>query len=182
MFSASDGSWANDGGAAALAELLDRQQIETLIHQYCRSVDRIDEELGHSIFHADATANYGDFYRGSGFGAIDAICESHRHLVRHSHQITTTTIAIDGDRAGSEAYHIAAIRMMATGKLMQVTVWGRYLDTWSRRGGQWGIDHRQVLRDLDEIREVMPLSPGVPLRGRDCPSYTVLRVSLPSKN
>ena len=168
-------SLATDTGAGSLRQLLDRQEIETLIHRYSRCVDRIDEELGHSLFHADATADYGSFYQGSGRGAIDAICASHRQLVTHSHQITTTTIEIAGHRAGSEAYHIAAIRMMAEGKLMQVTVWGRYLDTWSRRDGKWGIDHRLVLRDLDEIREVAPLTPEVPLRRRDCPSYAVLR-------
>ena len=90
-------------------------------------------------------------------------------------QKANTECDIAGHRAGSEAYHIAAIRMMAEGKLMQVTVWGRYLDTWSRRDGKWGIDHRLVLRDLDEIREVAPLTPEVPLRSRDCPSYAVLR-------
>ena len=167
-------SSGNDAGAVALRELHDRQEIETLIHRYCRSVDRIDAELGHSIFHPDATADYGDFYQGTGRGAIDAICESHRLLVAHSHQITTTTIVIDGNRAGSEAYHFAAVRMEAEGKLMQVSVWGRYLDTWSKRNGAWGIDHRLVVRDLDEFREVTPLTPGVPERSKDCPSSSVL--------
>ena len=167
-------SLVTEADPGALRELLDRQELATLIHRYSRCVDRIDEALGHSLFHADATADYGDFYQGSGRGAIDAICESHRQLVSHSHQITTTTIVIAGDRAGSEAYHIAAIRMMTQGKLMQVTVWGRYLDTWSRRDGKWGIEHRQVLCDLDELREVTPLTPQVLPRSRECVSYAVL--------
>lgn len=160
---------------ALLRDLADRRDIEALIHRYCRAVDRIDADLGKSIFHPDATADYSDFYQGSGHGVIEAICESHRHCTVHSHQITTTIITIDGDRAGSEAYHFAAVRMMAGETLMQVEVWGRYLDRWSRRDGRWGIDHRQVIRDLDSIAPATPLSTQVTARrDRDCPSYPIL--------
>lgn len=158
-----------------LRHLTDQKEIEALIHLYCRAVDRIDPELGHKIFHADATADYGPFYQGTGYGAIDAVCESHRHLVVHSHQITTTRIEIDGNRAGSEAYHFAGVRMIAGDKLMQITVWGRYLDRWSRRDGRWGIDHRRVLLDMDEISEVTPLTSTVTAeRSPACPSYAFL--------
>jgi hypothetical protein len=157
-----------------LRSLLDRQAIGELIHRYCRS---IDEPLGHSIFHPDATADYGAFYQGSGHGAIDAICASHRHLRGHSHQITTTTIAIDGDHAGSEAYHFATVCMDIVGEPMLVSIWGRYLDRWSRRDGCWGIDHRQVIRDMDEIRAVSPASAETTgRRDRDDPSYVILAV------
>lgn len=161
----------------AVELLTARATITDLIHRYCRAVDRIDAELGYTIFHEDATADYGEFYNGGGRGAIDAICESHRHCVTHSHQITTVSIAIDGDRAGSEAYHVAAIRMMAEDRLMQVTVWGRYLDRWALRDGRWAIEHRQVLRDLDEIREVTPMSTQPVLRDKTCPSYAFLNPS-----
>lgn len=162
--------------AALLRDLADRRDIEALIHRYARAVDRIDTALGKSVFHTDATADYGDYYVGSAHGVIDTICEGHRHCVMHSHQITTTIIEIDGDRAGSEAYHFAAVRMMAESKLMQVTIWGRYLDRWSRREGRWGIDHRQVIRDLDSIAEVTPMTAAVSARrDQSCPSYAVLR-------
>lgn len=175
-------SSANDADGQALRELIDQRSIEKLIHRYCRAVDRIDPALGHSIFHPDATADYGSFFQGSGYGAIDAVCESHRRCVVHSHQITTTSIEINGDRAGSEAYHIAAVRMMAGDRLMQVTVWGRYLDSWSRRNGRWGIDHRQVVLDLDEIREAAPMTQTVTAqRSIECTSYAVLRAGAPAK-
>ena len=158
----------------AFRSVRDRQEITDLIHRYCRAVDRIDEELGKSVFHSHATADYGDFYQGSGHGAITKICESHRACVTHSHNITTVSIVLDDDRAASEAYHIAAIRTMSGDKLVQVTVWGRYLDTWSRCEGRWGIDHRRVLRDLDETREVQTMSYGAPRRDLACPSYATL--------
>lgn len=34
-----------------LAALVDRQQITDLIYRYCRSVDRLDIPLGHSVWH-----------------------------------------------------------------------------------------------------------------------------------
>ena len=37
---------------------------------------------------------------------------------------------------------------------MQIGVWGRYIDQWSRRNGHWGLDKRNSIRDFDEIREV----------------------------
>lgn len=150
-------------------------EIYSLIHRYARAVDRIDPELGRTIFHADATADYGDFYKGSGYGAIETICETHKTLLSHSHQITTVNISIDGDRAGSEAYHFAMTRVRKDDKLMHSTFLGRYIDRWSRRQGRWGIEHRQVLRDLDEVREVVPLTlEGIAPRDKSCPSYAVL--------
>lgn len=144
--------------ADLLQALIDRQAITDLIYRYCRAVDRIDLELGYSVFHDDATADYDGFFEGSGRGAIDAICASHRMAVVHTHQVTNIILELNGDRAVSEAYHVSALRMMINDQLMQFTTWGRYLDKWSRRDGRWGIDHRMVVRDLDEINEAKPMS------------------------
>jgi len=46
--------------AGALQDLADRQAISDLIYRYCRSVDRIDIPLGHSIWHEDGIADYGE--------------------------------------------------------------------------------------------------------------------------
>lgn len=143
----------------ALQTLRDRQQISELIYRYCRAVDRLDIALGHSIWHADGTADYGAaVYQGSGPGVIDHICAQHRHALHHSHQVSNVLIELDGDRAASEAYVIATLRLARDGKLQQIMVWTRYIDRWSRRDGRWGLDHRVSLRDFDEVREVTPLS------------------------
>ena len=42
-----------------LQSLADRQAITEMIYRYCRSVDRLDIPLGHSIWHEDAIADYG---------------------------------------------------------------------------------------------------------------------------
>jgi len=145
--------------ADLLKTLVDRRAITDLIYRYCRSMDRIDPELGHTIFHADATADYGaEIFQGSGCGAIDHICAVHRHAQVHTHQVTNILLELNGDHAASESYYVSALRMVINDQLMQFTTWGRYLDKWSRRDGRWGINHRVAMRDLDEINEARPMS------------------------
>lgn len=163
-----------DGELEALAA---RQAITALIYRYCRSVDRLDVPLGHSIWHEDGIADYGaDFYRGDGRGVIDHICAQHLHTLHHSHQVSNILIDLDGDRAGSEAYAIATLRARRGEQLIQMTIWGRYVDRWSCRSGRWGLDHRLAIRDFDEIREVTPLRDHlVGRRDRSDPSYVAIR-------
>lgn len=140
-----------------LQALADRQAIADRLYRYCRAVDRIDEALGLSVFHADATADYGaEVFQGGGHDAIRWICAQHRHAFSHSHQITNILIELDGDRAASEAYVVSALRMEIEGRLMEFTTWGRYLDRWSRRDGGWAIDHRLAIRDLASAAEAQP--------------------------
>lgn len=159
-----------------MAQRDDRQAITNLIYRYCRSVDRLDIPLGHSIWHEDAYADYGtDYYQGPGKAVIDLICKNHLHCLHHSHQISNILIDLDGDRAGSEAYCTASLRMMQDGKLMQITVWTRYIDRWSRRDGRWGLDKRTTIRDFDEVREVTELQRHTSgTRDRTDPSYAAI--------
>jgi SnoaL-like domain len=138
---------------ALLQEVTDRQAITDVIYRYCRAVDRIDPELGYSIWNEDAVADYGAIYQGDGRGVIDLICSQHQHLLCHSHQVSNILIELDGDTAGSEAYVTANLRLQAGEQLKQISIWARYIDQWSRRNGRWGIDKRTVIVDFDEIRD-----------------------------
>lgn len=164
------------GDTKTLAELADKQAISELIYRYCRAVDRLDVPLGHSIWHEDAWADYGEFYQGPGRGVIDRICAQHLRAQQHSHQVTNILIDLDGDRAGSEAYCLAGLRIEREGVRSQMTVWSRYLDTWERRDGHWGLTRRVTVRDFDEIREVREMQRDARgSRDRNDPSYAVLR-------
>jgi hypothetical protein len=157
-------------------ETADRQAIADLLYRYCRSMDRRDAELGYTVWHDDATVDYGpDVYVGSGRGFIDWVTEEHLKFTTHSHQITNIIIELDGDRAASEAYVTVALRFMDGAELQQITGLGRYLDKWSRRDGRWAIDRRVMLMDLDEIRTVTPLNGGLKgSRDRQDASYGFL--------
>lgn len=159
-----------------LKALADRQAITDLIYRYCRAMDRIDTELGYSIWHEDGTADYGpEVYQGGGRGFIDFVCEQHRGVLTHVHQVTNIIIELDGDRAASESYVVADLRIARGETLKQITSWGRYIDQWSRRDGRWGIDKRLSVRDFSEIRDVTAMPHSTPGR-RDSsdPSYAVL--------
>ena len=155
-----------------LREAISRQQITQLLYRYCRAVDRIDEELGYTIWHDDAEADYGRIYRGSGRGFIDFVCEAHRRAIVHSHQITNIILELNGNQARSESYVTSAMRLMDAGQLKQITTRGRYLDRWSRREGRWGIEKRCYVHDFDEIRSVTPAFTPPSFRlDRSDPSY-----------
>ena len=161
----------------ALQQLADQQTITGLIYRYCRAVDRLDIPLGHSIWHDDGYADYGkEVYQGPGRGVIDHICAQHLHTLHHSHQVTNIVLELDGDRAGSESYVMAALRVRRGDQLLQMSIWGRYIDSWSRRDGRWGLDRRLSIRDFDEVRPVQAMyDHDIGRRDRDDPSYRVLR-------
>jgi hypothetical protein len=153
----------------------DRQAITDKIYRYCRSVDRLDVAVGHSVFHEDSHADFAPGYVGSGRGWIDYICQEHRKFLHHSHQVTNVIIEIDGTRAGSESYVYASLQRRDGDKVLQHEFWARYIDKWSKRDGDWAIDRRDCIVDYGAIREVTPL-PCNPRSARDGsdPSYTVL--------
>lgn len=164
-----------------IQDLLDKQAIHEALYKYCRSVDRLDVALGHSVFHEDSYADYGaDVYQGPGQGCIDAIIKTHDHLTGHSHQISNILIALDGAddcrRAGSEAYMTGTMRMLRDGKEFQIFVRARYLDAWEKRDGRWAITRRELAYDHDEVREVTSMR-GTSNVTRDAsdPSYALLK-------
>lgn len=155
--------------------LADHQAITDQIYSYCRAMDRIDHQLGYSIWHEGGTALYGPMFSGTGRGFIDWVCEQHSGMLSHSHQVSNILIRLDGDKAGSESYVTAALRLRLEGKLMQMTARGRYIDRWSRRDGRWAIDHRIYMHDFDEMREITTtLTEGWGRRDLQDSSYEVL--------
>ena len=157
--------------------LLDKEAIREALYAYCRSVDRLDAPLGHSVFHEDSHADYGaGVYQGPGRGAIDKIIRDHDGLTSHSHQVSNVLIALDGNRAGSEAYMTGTMRLQREGKEYQIFVRARYLDAWEKRGGRWAITRREVAYDHDEIREVTSMrGPSHSARDGSDPSYSFLK-------
>jgi hypothetical protein len=157
--------------------MTDREAITDQIYRFARAMDRIDHDLGYAVWHEDGTADYGpDIFQGTGRGFVDHVCAQHAQTLTHSHQMSNIVIEIDGDKAASESCVTANLRIEREGKLMQITVWSRYIDTWSKRGGRWAIDHRTAINDFDEVREVTPLRPTTRgSRDRSDPSYQVLK-------
>lgn len=153
----------------------DRQAIADQIHHYCRAMDRIDPELGYAVWHEGGTADYGPMFSGTGRAFVDWVCETHGGMVAHAHRIANILIRLDGETAASEAYVHATLRFEQDGVLRQASVFGRYLDRWSKRDGRWAIDARVYVQDFDDIRDVgTQIVTPWGRRDRSDPSYAVL--------
>lgn len=162
---------------ARLEAAADKLEIMDLIYRYCRSMDRMDHEQGYAIWHEDGTADYGpNVFQGTGRGFVDWVCDSHKHVDMHQHQVTNVVIELDGDKASSEAYVFLAMRTERDGKHNRLFVWSRYIDQWSKRDGRWGIDHRYTIMDFDEMGEITPVAMhDRGRRDREDPSYKAIR-------
>jgi hypothetical protein len=159
-------------------EVADRLAITDKIYRYCRSVDRLDVPLGHTVFHEDSFADFGASYVGTGRGWIDFICVEHLNFLHHSHQVTNIIIEVNGDRAGSEAYVTATLRSRKGDRVVQRQFWARYVDAWSKRGGDWAIDRRECVIDFDAQMDVTPINDNKrATRDHGDPSYSVLAAS-----
>lgn len=151
-----------------------RLAITDKIYRYCRSVDRLDVPVGHSVFHEDSVARFPSF-DGTGRGWIDYICVEHLRFEHHAHQVTNIIIDVDGDKAGSEAYVLAKLRERKGDRIVELEICARYVDEWSRRGGEWAIDKRECIVDFDQVRDVTPITDDKRgRRDRDDPSYTAI--------
>lgn len=154
-------------------ELQAQWEIIQVLQRYCRAMDRIDAELGYSVWHEDGLADMGDLFRGTGRGFIDWVCDFHRTLDAQSHQISMPLIKLQGDKAYSETYVSAALLFRKDGRQRLTTGRARYVDRWSRRAGCWAIDKRIGIPDFS-ITQDIEASPGGGTRGPDDPSYAVL--------
>lgn len=127
--------------------------------RYCRGIDRCDEELVRSVFHADAWVDYGTF-KGNGWefaGEVMLLLQKYWRATMHF--IGTELVDVQGDLAYSEAYFVAYHRLEREGKDCDEVVAGRYIDRFERRQGAWKIASRVVVIDwsrVDPVQEPWP--------------------------
>lgn len=158
--------------AAAVRQLVDKDQIRDQIYNYCRGLDRMDKPLALSVWHPGATVEMPGF-KGSGPEWIDSAWRTHERIHSHTHQMTNILINLDGAKATSETYFISSLHAeptatSATTRLIR----GRYLDRWSKRGGRWAMDHRQIIVDFSTVENATgPNGASAGRRDRTDPSY-----------
>jgi SnoaL-like domain len=158
-----------------LEELLAKDAIRERLHDYVRAMDCIDDELGRSVFHADASADYGGIYRGTGHGFIDFVHAAHAGMLAHQHHLGSIGIVVQGDQAVSEAYVTVTLRLRAAdGALQDSRSHGRYLDRWEKRAGNWAISARRYVHLFDDLAPVtLQQFPTEGSRDRGDPGYAL---------
>ena len=178
------------GGAAGhdvdarVAQLLAKQDILELSVRYMRALDRLDAPLQLSVFHDDATTDYG-FFRGTAQAFVAFAQQALAgHLANH-HLIGQALIVVDGEHAVGEVYFHAFHRIVVAGAEQDLIIAGRYLDRYERRAGVWKISYRSEVNDwarsspaADEWLRQTPTSiRGA--RGEADPSHALLRGLIP---
>jgi ketosteroid isomerase-like protein len=133
--------------AKSLDELLQKDAIRDQLYRYCRAVDRGDKELMRGVYHPDATDNHGVFEgKASDFVELN-IDDVLPGLSITQHSIGNVLIELNGDLARVESYVLATHRVDQADGSYDIVVWGRYLDRFERRNGEWRIAHRQCVFD-----------------------------------
>ena len=123
-------------------ELLSWHQIYDLLCDYMRAQDRLDPALHRSVFHDDATTDYGSFKGGADAFVAFAQGVLADHAANH-HMIGQVRIDFEGETAFGEVYFQAFHRVDDN----DLWVSGRYVDRYERRDGAWKIAHRSELVD-----------------------------------
>jgi hypothetical protein len=139
---------------AALAALLDKEVLCELAMRYCRAIDRRDPALLATVYHGDAHDEHGTVFDGPASEFVARLEETMAVFELTQHQISSSSYRLDGDRAEGELYFTAYHRTVPP-DAKHVTVRGRYLDRYERRGGEWRIAYRRLVWDSCETVDVL---------------------------
>ena len=137
----------------------DQLALRALAERYAAGVDRRDRALFLSAFHADGVLvllDYGDPTQvratRKGHDELGDVTELITRYDKTFHFIGNARYDVDGDTATGEVYcvahHLTTDRHGGTDYVMMI----RYLDTYSRRDGRWGIEERRLVTDWTELR------------------------------
>lgn len=179
----------DEGMAAQLQALLDKQAIQELIHAYCNAADRKDVEKMRSLYHEDAIDDHGGFFKGLAMEFIDQLPAIQAPMEILHHNVTTVNIRLEDKLGGAvygegEVYVLAFHKMKTEGEPLDLLIGGRYLDRYEKRHGQWKFVHRAVLADWVNVHQPSMVDLNHPIiagsllgkAGADDPSYDFFRL------
>lgn len=166
---------------AALTELLERDAISQVLHRYTRAADRCDAELLASCYHPDAIDKHGPFAGSAQEFAEWVIGKQRTTSIITQHALANINIDFDETRATAWAETVFTATHVrppdeSFAEPFIDTFWGRYVDRFEKRGGEWRIASREVVHDWSERRAAGPNMPHVETyragrKDRTDPSY-----------
>lgn len=157
-----------------LQQLLDRQQIEQVLHLYCRAIDRLDADLLRSIYHPDAIDDHGSF-SGNAHEFVDFIMRELRETTRYGfHTVTQSIIDVNGNHAAAESTYFGYHRIAGSWEALahffgasyadlarergelskehEYICGGRYIDRLVKREGVWRILRRKITNEWNRCQ------------------------------
>jgi hypothetical protein len=126
-------------------QLADIHAIENVAKRYSRGVDRLDAECMKSAYWPDAVDDHGVFV-GNAWEFVDHCMVSHLRWRSTMHCVYNHYVElIDADNARGESYNVTHL-FRADADVMD-TWFGRYLDRYEKREGEWRIAHRVCVHE-----------------------------------
>jgi ketosteroid isomerase-like protein len=125
-----------------LKEISDRLEIQDLMVEYCYAIDNRDWDALDNVFTADAVIDYSEMVGVKGsLPEIKAfLAESMQMVVACQHNISTSQIRIEGDRAHGRTICTNPMVIGADGHVMLLGLW--YRDEFVRTDKGWRISSR----------------------------------------
>ena len=142
-----------------IEQLLAIEACREAARRYSYGVDHLDTDVMKSAYWPDATDDHGVFV-GNAWEFADRVVGSHDRWTWTMHTIFNHRVEIepDGAHARGEAYNVS---YLFEGDQRRLSTWyGRYLDTYERRGDEWRISHRVCVHHAD-TSELVPDSMGI---------------------
>jgi hypothetical protein len=127
--------------------------------RYSYGVDRLDGEVMKSAYWPDATDDHGVFV-GNAWEFCERVVATHGRWTWTMHTIFNHRVELDddGEHGRGEVYNVSYLFSEQDRRL--ATWYGRYLDRYQRRGGEWRILHRVCVHHCDTSEHV-PDSMGI---------------------
>ena len=147
-----------------LDRIEDRLEIQQALYRYARGVDRRDWDLVRSTYHPDGYDDHGN-YKGGIDGFIESLKKRHATVEQSMHVLANCLIDFAGpDRALVETYFSTYQRVAPSAgearkiylrgqpirddEAVEGTVYGRYVDVFERRAGEWRVLKRTVVFEV----------------------------------
>ncbi|WP_420452252.1 nuclear transport factor 2 family protein [Ilumatobacter sp.] len=136
-----------------IESLLAIEACREAARRYSYGVDRLDVEVMRSAYWPDATDDHGVFV-GNAWEFCERVVGSHDRWSWTMHGTENHRVEIDDDgvRARGEMHAIA--RLFVADERRLDTFYGRYLDTYECRDGEWRISHRVCVHHGDTSEHV----------------------------
>ncbi|MEV4343588.1 nuclear transport factor 2 family protein [Actinoplanes sp. NPDC049596] len=145
------------------AEAADRLAIRELFDAYAHCADRRDADGQKDLFAQDCRfvvfmdgEGSEPTYALTGREALTPVFEGLRQYDVTTHFNGQSTVTLDGDTATGESYTLAHHLFTADGERQMMVAALRYLDTFTKRDGQWLFAERNLVVDWAETRRSTP--------------------------
>ena len=139
--------------ADEVKDFLDREKIRDCIARVARGEDRRDGDMIKSCYWPDASCDFGIF-QGTFPEYLAWVVPGSPAVLLTQHFLGQSVIEPGGDTARAETYVSSYHRVDAGAEHRDLILYGRYLDTFQKRGGEWRIMQRTMLYDWQQAAGV----------------------------